>query len=298
MRPTIIACALVAGAAARLILSRVRQSRQRRHSLPSPPMQIETIVSLPDPMCMKQPNHPHVLALLDTVAPVMRGASYVHNHRAHDRDCTFCLEPITSTSPYVRVTPCRHVFHAECLEQWVMYTATAALDWRNYVVADDGTVDVTVAPPTCPNCTARLPVLPARLVRHALLTAIAKSLSLPDLATAARMYDAGLVFRAPPLSIHHPQVRPVTSSLLHPTHATESSTSTPSIHASVPSLHLSSTSSSRSDYRASMILPSPTVPQANVRMLERNAWHTPVSPVDVSENQISMPNSFVLEAST
>lgn len=330
MRPAVVVCALVAGTAARLIMSRFRQFRRQRHqSAPTVAAQIETTVSVPQPMPNKQPIHPQVLSLLDSVAPVMRGVSYVLKHSS-DRDCTFCLDPITSSSPYVRVTPCRHVYHAECLEQWVRYTANAALDWRNYVVSDDGTVDVSASPPTCPNCTTRLPVLPAHLVRHALLTAIARSLSLPNLAVAASMYDSGLVSRAPPLTVQYPQARPVTVPLVRsttllaaesPTTPTTASASHTAVSASpanaqqqqqvphlssvtsiLPSImHVSRPSTTSRHQFDPVVAPTSSialVTPPNVRMLERNAWRAPVGHVDVNDRHISATTLRALEAST
>lgn len=52
-----------------------------------------------------------------------------------------------------------------------------------------------VRPPICPNCTAVLPVLPEHMVKRVMLTSVARSLNLRDLATATVMYEAGLVFR-------------------------------------------------------------------------------------------------------
>lgn len=292
-------------------------------------------MSVPQPTSDKQPIHPQVLALLDSVAPVMRGVSYVHKHGG-DRDCTFCLDPITAASLYVRVTPCRHVYHSECLEQWVMYTANAALDWRNYVIGDDGTVDVSASPPTCPNCTTRLPVLPAHLVRHALLTAIAHSLSLPNLAVAANMYDAGLLSRSPPLIVQYPQVRPVATSLVRTTSslATESPTPTaatpphpphPPAPASNPSIHmqqqqqqhwphtspptsslpplmhgtqLTTTSRHHLDSLVASTSSMALVTPPNVRMLERNALRAPVGHIETNDRHVSTTALRVLEAST
>lgn len=318
MRPVAVVCAIAAGAAARLVMSRFCQFRhdQREPTAPVAP-QIETTVSVPQQNPDKQPVHPQVLALLDSVAPVMRGVSYVHKH-SNDRDCTFCLEPITSSSAYVRVTPCRHVFHAECLEQWVMFTANAALDWRNYVVNDDGMVDVAASPPTCPNCTTRLPVLPAPLVRHALLTAVTHKLSLPNLAVAATMYDAGLVSRAPPLTVQHPQARPVATPLVRSTTslASESPTTLASLTtapaamtttpANMHQQQFSHASPSTSTLPSVVHVPrqpamsrlnfDPAVSSSssialvtppNVRMLERNAWRAPVARIDPSDRHAS-----------
>lgn len=207
MRPAVFVCAIVAGTAARFIFTKLgpfRRHRRRRNSTE------ETAVSSTLRASPKQTRHPQVLALLNVIARVIHGASYAAKHGC-DSDCTFCLESITSASPFVRVTPCKHVFHADCLEQWVLYSASASLDWRNYVVCDDGSVGVTASPPSCPNCITRLPVLPPNLVRVAMLTSIAHSLSLPNLSAAAHMYDAGFVFRASPTSVARPQAVTLTA---------------------------------------------------------------------------------------
>lgn len=303
MRPKVIVCALVAGTAARLILSRIRRlGRQQSHSDLSTSNEIETIVSEPDPSS-KYPLNPQVLALLDEVAPVIRGSSFLQSHHGDDPDCTFCLESITASSAYVRVTPCRHVFHAECLQRWVMHTAITALDWRHYIVNENGTVDVTVPPPTCPNCTKRLPVLPARLVRHAMLTSIAQSLSLPSLFVAARMYDAGVLFRSPPLSIHYPQAHSVTAPLVRPTtHISGDSSIAPSPPPSTPATSLSThrlpASTSDSDEENISVSPIAIVPPPNIRTLDRNTWGPPFFIAGYPHRYASVISSHVLEAAT
>lgn len=128
----------------------------------------------------------------------MRGDIWARAHpRREQAECTFCLDIIRpSRSVSVRETQCGHSFHAGCLERWVFYTADICLDWTQYSLADDGAIDAHVRPPTCPNCAADLRVIPERLVRQVVLTSVARSLSLRDLAAAEEMYDAGLVYRA------------------------------------------------------------------------------------------------------
>lgn len=170
MRALLAAAALAALGLRLMRRARRRNPRRRPRALPPPP------------------RHAEVATALDRCAPRAPPAA------GRGRDCTFCLERADSAGE-VRVTACEHVFHAACLEEWVFYAADRFLDWRQYCLGDDGTVEATVSPPSCPNCARDLCVVPEPLVRTAILTSIARSLSLRDLVAAAEMYDAGLVGR-------------------------------------------------------------------------------------------------------
>jgi RING-like zinc finger len=136
----------------------------------------------------ERPPPPGVAVRLDAAAPVVRATPH---HAAAD-ECTFCLGRVRARTR-VRVTRCGHVFHRECLEQWVYHCADECLNWANYSLAADGRIDGGKPPPSCPNCAADLGVLGPEDVKQTLLVAVARSLSLRDVALAAELYDNGLV---------------------------------------------------------------------------------------------------------
>lgn len=179
--------ALVAGTAVRLLVTAFPRFRNRRR------LRAHANAHQRAP---KRLRHPHILALLDQRAPIIRADHW--RRRNPETDCTFCLEAIRPSRISLRVTPCRHVFHASCLEQWVLYTADICLDWHQYSLSDDGSIKSSARHPSCPNCSADLQVVPHHLLKKVVLTSIARSLSLSDLSAAAEMYDAGLVYRAGP----------------------------------------------------------------------------------------------------
>lgn len=201
MRPTTVLYALFAGTAARLILHLLPPFRRPRRRLRPPPTtsQDTTSTSTSTPP-------PTVAAQLDLRAPPISGRQYRRsNPSVLPTECTFCLEAIRPTKhELLRQTPCNHVFHSSCLERWVFYTASLCLDWTQYSLSDDGSIVSRVRTPTCPNCTQDLDVLPQQLVQKVILTSIARSLSLRDLATAAEMYATGIVFQAPRTPPHPP----------------------------------------------------------------------------------------------
>lgn len=227
MRPVVVACVVVAGTAVRLLFTKLNplqpetqqqqqtgqnedENNQTNQSRPTEQQQTEQRQRQLQRQSRRQHRrrqhqssssslkihrHPQVHALLNSTSPIITGAQYVKMYGT-DRDCTCCLETITESSKSIRVTQCRHGFHADCLEQWLQYTAAPSMDWRNYIVSNDGSIDFQGPIPSCPNCTSKIPVLPPLLVRSALLTAIANALCLPDLTAAAHMFNAGVVYRA------------------------------------------------------------------------------------------------------
>lgn len=216
MRPATVLCALVAGSAVRVLLSALPPFRRRRlrreqvraegaaaaaaadtepaPTAPSPRRRRRRPAPPPGAKCARLAE---VAALLDERAPPVCAKVWLRNApRPDEYECTFCLEPVRPVKDvFVRETPCGHVFHAPCLERWVFFTADICLDWTQYSLADDGSIDAHARPPSCPNCSADLGVLPESLVRTVVLTSVARSLSLRDLVTAAEMYDGGLVYR-------------------------------------------------------------------------------------------------------
>lgn len=213
MRPATLVVALVAGTAVRILLSVLPPFRRRRNRARLRRQNGTNLVEAPSTTALTHQHHrspaslsiakrahlAEVAALLNRRAPPVR-ADIWHSATVPNRpdpECTFCLEQIRPLKHHLlRETPCNHIFHAACLEQWVFYTAETCLDWTQYTLSDDGSIDLHARPPSCPNCSADLSVLPDRLVRSVMLVSVARSLSLRDLATAAEMYDAGLVYRA------------------------------------------------------------------------------------------------------
>ena len=205
MRPVSLVIAIAAGTAVRFLLRKLPPFRRRRR------IRSRQSSSSAQSATLKRIRHPQIQALLDQNAPQISAHEWQSKQlTAGQVECTFCLETIRPSSDCLRVTGCSHVFHAHCLEQWVMYTADSCLDWHHYTLSDDGSIESHVRPPTCPNCSADLNVLPPKLVRNVMLTSVARSLSLRDLSAAAEMYDAGLVYRAAPQynSQPHPHPRP------------------------------------------------------------------------------------------
>lgn len=143
-----------------------------------------------------------------------------------DDDCTFCLDALTAKrAGDIRITPCGHAFHAGCLEQWVYHRADTYLDWRNYTLAEDGHIEGSAQPPSCPNCGTALDVISSKELKLTLLKTIARALSLRDLSTAADIFDSGLV--------HHPLVDSEVTRIPH------------QIHSEVPSRHIAGISTTR-----------------------------------------------------
>jgi RING-like zinc finger len=148
-----------------------RRLRRRRHRL----------------LAATAPPPPGVESRLDAAAPTIRACI------EHTRDdCTFCLGAIRVSSR-IRVTPCRHVFHDNCLEAWVYHCADECLDWTNYSVGPDGHVHGGKSPPNCPNCCADLGVLMQDDLKQTILTSIARAMSLRDVSSAAELYHNGIV---------------------------------------------------------------------------------------------------------
>lgn len=203
MRAITIVTAIAAGSAARILLSKLPFFRRDQSRLPPPDshhthseQQQPTNNQITLKSYKPQVDNEAVLALLDGIAPCRVGFDSAL------ATCTFCLESVHPTQR-VRVTPCNHVFHAECLEQWVTYVAADAMNWRAYTVARDGTLRCLLRLPSCPNCSAMLDVLPKDQLRTVLLTAVARSLSLKDLGAASEMYQAGMVVRDAALRTMH-----------------------------------------------------------------------------------------------
>lgn len=188
MLPLVVVAAVAAGTAARIFLPKLHGfHRRRRRRTVSGPTVIATSTST-STHSRKQASHPEVLKLLQKVAPSHAGDD------SSDSECTFCLESVQSHQ-IARTTRCNHVFHAPCLEKWVLYVADTALDWRSYTFSADGGIRCLTRFPTCPNCSAQLDVLPKHALRTAMLTSVARSLSLRDLHAASEIYDAWSVLR-------------------------------------------------------------------------------------------------------
>lgn len=191
MRPAVVACVLLATtattSAVRLLLRAARSpSDEASRSAPSRRRSDESS-ELPIVY------NAHVTRLLDLVCAPISGSTFVAEH-GNDHDCICCLDRLSSDGPSVRVLPgCKHAFHATCLEQWVQYTAAPAMHWCNFIILNDHTLVYHGALPSCPLCNRKLPVLPHLAVRKAMLVAVAKSLGLPDLATANFYINSGLV---------------------------------------------------------------------------------------------------------
>lgn len=203
MRVLTIVTAIAAASAARILLPKLpffRRNQRRLHT-PDPhhtrPEQQQHSHHHTPPQSHKpHVDHQAVLALLDVIAPCRT------DFDSSLANCTFCLDSVRLTQR-TRVTPCNHVFHADCLEQWVMYVAADAMNWRAYTVARDGTLRCLLRLPSCPNCSALLDVLPKDQLRTVLLTAVARSLSLKSLGAASEMYQAGMVVRDAALRTMH-----------------------------------------------------------------------------------------------
>lgn len=178
-KTTTFMCAFLAGTAVRFLVRNLFRRRRRQRRLHHCEHHSSNLIPTPYPSVQSD-----VLQLLNTRIPLTSCSD--------STECTFCLENIRIHHP-VRRTQCGHSFHPICLQKWVLYSAETALSWRSYSLADDGSIVSTVRPPVCPNCSTDLHVLPKRRVKAAMLTAVARALSVPNLAIAAEMYDAGLV---------------------------------------------------------------------------------------------------------
>lgn len=151
----------------------------------------------------RQKSTSEVLALLDKRAP--RG------RRRIGGECTFCLESV-GPRQCTRLTTCGHIFHARCLEKWVEYSAERFLDAHRHSVAEDGEIRSSARPPSCPNCSADLGVVPVKALRKTIITAIANSLAVTDFAAAEEIIGSGVVAvpgRSVETSSYTPGIAPV-----------------------------------------------------------------------------------------
>ncbi|KAI0566707.1 hypothetical protein FGB62_6g227 [Gracilaria domingensis] len=215
-RPVAVLATIVAGTAVRLLAPHLPFFRKRRNPEASQAPQFEDFTDEEDASHSEQesltdmlpspyhagPSRTHhlpsqhkpvlcaadVLTLLNSIAP-----------RSNDgllasAQCTFCLEYVKS-GQQARTTPCKHVFHANCLEQWVLHATTKLMTPAMYTVARDGTVRCSARFPSCPNCSSILDVVPRPVWSFVLLSAVTSSLSLSDNRHAAEMYRSGMVVR-------------------------------------------------------------------------------------------------------
>ncbi|CAN8074132.1 unnamed protein product [Agarophyton chilense] len=140
-----------------------------------------------------------VLSLLNTIAPRS------HQCFIGSTQCTFCLEPVKGEQ-LARTTPCRHVFHSNCLEQWALHTTTKLMNAGMYTVARDGIVHYAARFPSCPNCSEVLDVIPRPVWTFFLLSAVTSALSLGHTCRAALMYSSGMVVRDDVLRALHVRI--------------------------------------------------------------------------------------------
>lgn len=175
---------LVACVAASVLVGRLWRSAAARRLQRDNDLTVSNSEAFPS-----KPPAPDIVARLDVVAPRVECES-------SSDDCSFCLDQLVAPGAgCVRIPECGHAFHSNCLETWVFHRAEAFLDWRNYTLQEDGVVvqDVSVLPPTCPNCGKDLGVISSDLLEQTLLTTIARSLSFGDLSSAADLMNSGLV---------------------------------------------------------------------------------------------------------
>ncbi|CAN8077105.1 unnamed protein product [Agarophyton chilense] len=139
-----------------------------------------------------------VLALLDNIAQSSR------SKHSDGGKCTFCIEPIV-LGQKARITPCNHMFHAPCLEKWVLYVTASLMNVAAYFLALDGSLQYKYRFPFCPNCAKFLDVVPKHEWRVVLLTALAITLSMDSVNQATSMYERDVIVRdksSPPVVIH------------------------------------------------------------------------------------------------
>lgn len=79
------------------------------------------------------------------------------------------------------------------MEQWVFFCAGSHLDLAQYSLGDDGELVGHAPAPSCPNCSTDLEVISEDDRRRTVVAAIARCLSLADLASAERLFETGLV---------------------------------------------------------------------------------------------------------
>ena len=85
------------------------------------------------------------------------------------------------------------------------YCAGIYLDWSQYSLNEDGQLEGRVPAPTCPTCATELGVITPDEQKQTVLTAIARCLSLRDIASAERLYNTGLVrMKAEPVNVSRP----------------------------------------------------------------------------------------------
>eukprot|EP00178_Gracilaria_changii_P023356 TRINITY_DN70749_c0_g1_i1.p1 TRINITY_DN70749_c0_g1~~TRINITY_DN70749_c0_g1_i1.p1 ORF type:complete len:292 (+),score=27.42 TRINITY_DN70749_c0_g1_i1:2803-3678(+) len=223
-RPVALLATIVIGTAARFLIPRLPLLWKRRNqkALEASQLQDETdeedvtqseqdsVTDLSVPSSQASWSHAHrtpsqpkpvlcaadVLSLLDAIAP---RSNYSHQVSVQ---CTFCLEDV-KTGQRTRSTPCRHTFHAHCLEQWALHATTKLMNTGMYSVRRDGIVCCAARFPSCPNCSALLDVVPRPVWTFVLLSAVTSSLSLRDNRHAADMYRSGMVVRDDVLNSIH-----------------------------------------------------------------------------------------------
>jgi len=91
-------------------------------------------------------------------------------------ECAICLEPfVECPSAQCRILPCGHLFHLECIDEWVCLSALSFTDPSRYGRSPQGAFEPLSPVPHCPLCKSRLGVIDARDSRDAFLRALAKN---------------------------------------------------------------------------------------------------------------------------
>mmetsp|Transcript_10774 Transcript_10774/g.19479 ORF Transcript_10774/g.19479 Transcript_10774/m.19479 type:complete len:254 (+) Transcript_10774:201-962(+) len=88
-------------------------------------------------------------------------------------DCAVCLDHFDDNpNASCRVLPCGHLFHTECIDEWVCRSATEHTDSTLFTPATGGSMAPQCPAPHCPLCKERLGVVDLRDSRDAYLRAL------------------------------------------------------------------------------------------------------------------------------
>mmetsp|Transcript_11537 Transcript_11537/g.35278 ORF Transcript_11537/g.35278 Transcript_11537/m.35278 type:complete len:164 (+) Transcript_11537:111-602(+) len=109
-----------------------------------------------------------VLANLEKLAPII--TMEMAQLYEVDGNCCICLSELPGGT--MRKVICGHVFHANCIERWILHSVERYLDVRSFVRSQHGFLVPGTPWPSCPLCMRVLSVIEEVDIRDAVSAAL------------------------------------------------------------------------------------------------------------------------------
>lgn len=87
------------------------------------------------------------------------GAKMKNSARVFDDSCSICMENFRQGED-VLITPCKHCFHVQCLQNWMNKSVVKSLNLQIKTIEKKGEADLGEVGADCPNCNLSLMLAP------------------------------------------------------------------------------------------------------------------------------------------